>query len=92
MKTYVPAMSLTELSEFMFAAMVSTIISPLYGPWRPCTVVWPYKARKCINMKEDFAQGGVIAHDCAFDANKATLALLRTAEALGVTLLNYTSV
>lgn len=43
-------------------------------------------------MKEDFAQGGVIAHDSAFDANVATLALLRTAEALGVTLLNYTSI
>lgn len=89
-RTLIPALHTAEFLELSATAWACSVLSLLAGPLRLCS---PLKTsavnRELPTLGDRPARGGVVAHDFMIDGAKAAVCLARTAEALGVTILNY---
>ncbi|RNF23175.1 putative glycerol-3-phosphate dehydrogenase (FAD-dependent) [Trypanosoma conorhini] len=90
--TLIPSSHFLELTELVVAAVIATLLSPFLGAWKPFRFVRGSALRTEGHGAETEMQGGVLLTDSLLDGNAASVALARTAEALGAVVLNYASV
>ncbi|EKG01718.1 glycerol-3-phosphate dehydrogenase (FAD-dependent), putative [Trypanosoma cruzi] len=90
--TLVLSCHLLELMELTTAAVIATLLSAFSGDWRPFRFVRGNVLRKEFQEAGKAMRGGILVEDAFLDGNAASIALARTAEALGAVVLNYASV
>ncbi|CBH08856.1 glycerol-3-phosphate dehydrogenase (FAD-dependent), putative [Trypanosoma brucei gambiense DAL972] len=91
-RTLVPSAHAMEFMELAATAVVATLLSPFFGPWRSCSFVRGKHLLEEFPGAEDKAVGAIIVRDATVDGAAAAIALARTADALGAVTLNYAQV
>ncbi|CAD2215273.1 FAD dependent oxidoreductase/FAD binding domain/NAD(P)-binding Rossmann-like domain/C-terminal domain of alpha-glycerophosphate oxidase, putative [Angomonas deanei] len=87
-RTLLPGLHTAELVELLTSSLIAALISPLYGPFQLSLPVTRGQVEASLPELKG-VKGGVVTRDYDLDGMKAAIALARTAEELGVTLLHY---